>query len=165
MAATSSNTVLLNGNDHKAAMEQVSFLCLLGGEAVSQDLWTRLREAPGVGGYNLYGPTEYTINALGADLADNAEPTVGRLIANTNAYILGPGLLPSPVGVMGELYLGGVGLARGYIGRPTATAERFIANPFGRPGERIYRTGDLARWWADGGIDYLGRADMFSPEF
>lgn len=131
----------------------------LGGEAVGRDLWTRLREAPGVGAYNLYGPTEYTINALGADLADNAEPTVGRPIANTHAYILGPGLLPSPVGVTGELYLGGAGLARGYVGRPTATAERFIANPFGRPGERIYRTGDLARWRADGGIDYLGRAD------
>lgn len=131
----------------------------LGGEAVGQDLWTRLREAPGVGGYNLYGPTEYTINALGANLIYNAEPTVGRPIANTNAYILGPGLLPSPVGVTGELYLGGVGLARGYVGRPTATAERFIANPFGRPGERIYRTGDLARWRADGSIDYLGRSD------
>lgn len=131
----------------------------LGGEAVGQDLWTRLREAPGVGGYNLYGPTEYTINALGADLAENAEPTVGRPIANTNAYILGPGLHPSPVGVTGELYLGGVGLARGYVGRPTTTAERFVANPFGKPGERIYRTGDLARWRADGGIDYLGRSD------
>ncbi|APO76913.1 amino acid adenylation/thioester reductase domain-containing protein (plasmid) [Rhizobium etli 8C-3] len=131
----------------------------LGGEAVGQDLWTRLREAPGVGGYNLYGPTEYTINALGADLSENAEPTVGRPIANTNAYILGPGLHPSPVGVTGELYLGGVGLARGYVGRPTTTAERFVANPFGKPGERIYRTGDLARWRPDGGIDYLGRSD------
>ncbi|TBN12306.1 amino acid adenylation domain-containing protein [Agrobacterium cavarae] len=131
----------------------------LGGEAVGQDLWTRLREAKGVSGYNLYGPTEYTINALGADLAENAEPTVGRPIANTDAYILGPGLQPAPVGVTGELYLGGVGLARGYVGRPATTAERFVANPFGRPGERIYRTGDLARWRADGGIDYLGRSD------
>lgn len=131
----------------------------LGGEAVGQDLWTRLREAPGVGGYNLYGPTEYTINALGADLLDNAEPTVGRPIANTHAYILGPGLHPSPVGVTGELYLGGVGLARGYVGRPATTAERFVANPFGKPGELIYRTGDLARWRSDGGIDYLGRSD------
>ncbi|MBO0132033.1 non-ribosomal peptide synthetase [Agrobacterium burrii] len=131
----------------------------LGGEAVGQDLWTRLREAPGVGGYNLYGPTEYTINALGADLADNAEPTVGRPIANTDAHILGPGLHPSPVGVTGELYLGGVGLARGYVGRAATTAERFVANPFGKPGERIYRTGDLARWRSDGTIDYLGRSD------
>ena len=131
----------------------------LGGEAVGQDLWTRLREAPGVGGYNLYGPTEYTINALGADFAENSEPTVGRPIANTDAYILGPGLHPSPVGVTGELYLGGVGLARGYVGRPATTAERFVANPFGKPGERIYRTGDLARWRPDGGIDYLGRSD------
>jgi thioester reductase-like protein len=131
----------------------------LGGEAVGDALWTRLREAPGLGAYNLYGPTEYTINALGADLADSPQPTVGRPIANTQAYILGPGLLPSPVGVTGELYLGGVGLARGYIGRAAATAERFIANPFAADGARLYRTGDLARWRSDGSIDYLGRSD------
>ncbi|MBO9101941.1 MULTISPECIES: non-ribosomal peptide synthetase [unclassified Rhizobium] len=131
----------------------------LGGEAVGQDLWTRLREAPGVGGYNLYGPTEYTINALGADLAENSEPTVGRPIANTDAHILDPGLHPAPVGVTGELYLGGAGLARGYVGRPAMTADRFVANPFGNAGERIYRTGDLCRWRPDGGIDYLGRSD------
>jgi amino acid adenylation domain-containing protein/thioester reductase-like protein len=131
----------------------------LGGEAVGDALWTRLREAPGLGAYNLYGPTEYTINALGADLADSPDPTVGRPISNTDAYILGPGLLPTPQGTTGELYLGGVGLARGYVGRPAATAERFVANPFGAPGSLLYRTGDLARWRDDGNIEYLGRAD------
>ncbi len=131
----------------------------LGGEAVGEALWSRLRDAPGVGAYNLYGPTEYTINALGADLGDSPDPTVGRPIANTDAYILGPGLLPAPVGVIGELYLGGVGLARGYVGRAAGTAERFIANPFGTPGSRLYRTGDLARWRPDGNIDFLGRSD------
>lgn len=131
----------------------------LGGEAVGDALWTRLREAPGLGSYNLYGPTEYTINALGADLADSPDPTVGRPISNTKAYILGPGMLPAPVGVTGELYLGGVGLARGYVGRPAATAERFIADHLGEPGARLYRTGDLARWRPDGNIDFLGRSD------
>ncbi|MDQ0457779.1 non-ribosomal peptide synthetase [Rhizobium paknamense] len=131
----------------------------LGGEAVGDALWTRMREAPGLGGYNLYGPTEYTINALGADLADSAQPSVGRPIANTTAHILGPGLQPMPVGSVGELYLSGVGLARGYVNRAAGTAERFVANPFGKPGERFYRTGDLARWRPDGSIDYLGRSD------
>ncbi|MEU0990002.1 amino acid adenylation domain-containing protein [Streptomyces sp. NPDC005953] len=131
----------------------------LGGEAVGDALWTSLREAPGVGGYNLYGPTEYTINALGADVTDSTTPSVGRPISNTRAYILGDGLLPAPVGVVGELYLAGVGLARGYVGRTALTAERFVADPFGGPGERMYRTGDLARWRPDGGIDFLGRSD------
>ncbi|MEU5402389.1 amino acid adenylation domain-containing protein [Streptomyces sp. NPDC005963] len=131
----------------------------LGGEAVGDALWTSLREAPGVGGYNLYGPTEYTINALGADVTDSTTPSVGRPISNTRAYILGDGLLPTPVGVVGELYLAGVGLARGYVGRSALTAERFVADPFGGPGERMYRTGDLARWRPDGGIDFLGRSD------
>nr|APD72036.1 non-ribosomal peptide synthetase 2 [Streptomyces sp.] len=131
----------------------------LGGEAVGDALWTSLRQAPGVGGYNLYGPTEYTINALGADVTDSPTPSVGRPIFNTRAYILGDGLLPAPTGVVGELYLAGTGLARGYAGRPDLTAERFVADLYGGPGERMYRTGDLARWRADGGIDFLGRSD------
>ncbi|MFF0574808.1 non-ribosomal peptide synthetase [Streptosporangium saharense] len=131
----------------------------LGGEAVPAGLWNRLREAPGVQGYNLYGPTEYTINALGADLAESATSTVGRPIMNTRAYILGPGLRPVPRGVVGELYLAGDGLARGYHRRPGLTAERFLADPFGPPGGRMYRTGDLARWRPDGLVDFLGRSD------
>lgn len=131
----------------------------LGGEAVGEELWSALRGAPGAAGYNLYGPTEYTINALGADLADSATPSVGGPIYNTRAYLLDPGLRPVPPGAVGELYLAGIGLARGYLGAPDRTAERFVACPFGAPGERMYRTGDLARWRADGGLDYLGRAD------
>ncbi|MEV4096442.1 amino acid adenylation domain-containing protein [Streptosporangium saharense] len=131
----------------------------LGGEAVPAGLWNRLREAPGVQGYNLYGPTEYTINALGADLAESATSTVGRPIMNTRAYVLGPGLRPVPRGVVGELYLAGDGLARGYHRRPGLTAERFLADPFGPPGGRMYRTGDLARWRPDGLLDFLGRSD------
>ncbi|MFI6497350.1 amino acid adenylation domain-containing protein [Nonomuraea typhae] len=131
----------------------------LGGEAVPAGLWNRIREARGVEGYNLYGPTEYTINALGADLAESATSTVGRPIWNTRAYILGPGLRPVPPGAVGELYLAGDGLARGYHRRPGLTSGRFVADPFGGPGGRMYRTGDLARWRPDDLIDFLGRSD------
>lgn len=131
----------------------------LGGEAVGDALWTSLRDAPGSGGYNLYGPTEYTINALGADVADSPVPCVGKPILNTRAYVLDAGLLPAPTGAPGELYLAGVGLARGYAGRAGLTAERFVPDPFGGLGERMYRTGDLARWRPDGSIDFLGRSD------
>ncbi|MFI2213210.1 amino acid adenylation domain-containing protein [Streptomyces sp. NPDC020141] len=144
---------LLDGDRHRPA------LVLLGGEAVPDSLWSLLRAAEGTMAYNLYGPTEYTINALGADVADSAASQVGRPIHNTRAYVLDSGLRPVPGGVPGELYLAGAGLARGYFERPAATAERFVADPFGEPGTLMYRTGDLVRWRADGGIDYLGRTD------
>ncbi|MBN9735015.1 non-ribosomal peptide synthetase [Pseudonocardia sp. P1] len=130
----------------------------LGGEAVPDTLWRQLREAPGVESYNLYGPTEYTINALGADLADTATSSVGRPIFNSRVYILDDNLQPALPGVPGELYLAGAGTARGYWGQPGRTAERFVACPW-EPGTRMYRTGDLARWTPGGTIDYLGRAD------
>ncbi|BBG03311.1 MULTISPECIES: non-ribosomal peptide synthetase [Pseudonocardia] len=130
----------------------------LGGEAVPEALWRRLREAPGVESYNLYGPTEYTINALGADLSRSETSSVGRPIANTRAYILDGALHPALPGVPGELYLAGAGTARGYWAEPGRTAERFVACPW-EPGTRMYRTGDLARWTPEGTIDYLGRAD------
>ncbi|WP_344237930.1 thioesterase domain-containing protein, partial [Actinocorallia libanotica] len=110
-------------------------------------------------GYNLYGPTEYTINTLGGGTTDSATATVGRPIWNTRAHVLDERLRRVPVGVPGELYIEGVGMARGYLDRPGLTAERFVANPFGAPGERMYRTGDLVRWRSDGLLDYLGRTD------
>ncbi|WP_285366263.1 non-ribosomal peptide synthetase [Streptomyces sp. CWNU-1] len=134
-------------------------LVLLGGEAVPDSLWSLLGATEGTMGYNLYGPTEYTINALGADVAGSARSSVGRPIYNTRAYVLDSALRPVPVGVPGELYLAGAGLARGYFERPALTAERFVADPFGEPGTLMYRTGDLVRWGADDGIDYLGRTD------
>lgn len=137
----------------------VPCLVLLGGEAVSDAVWQRLREAPGVLGYNLYGPTEYTINTLGGGTQDSAAPTVGAPIHNTRVYVLDSGLCPVPPGVPGELYVSGLGLARGYAERPGATAERFVADPFGPPGTRMYRTGDLVRWGEDGLVDFLGRTD------
>ncbi|MEV7969457.1 non-ribosomal peptide synthase/polyketide synthase [Sphaerisporangium sp. NPDC088356] len=134
-------------------------LVLLGGEAVSETVWSRLRDTEGTYGYNLYGPTEYTINTLGGGTDDSATPTVGRPIRGTRAHILDAWLRPVPLGVPGELYIAGIGLARGYLDRPGLTAERFVADPYGEPGERMYRTGDLVRRRADGNIDFLGRTD------
>ncbi|TQF75181.1 amino acid adenylation domain-containing protein [Rhodococcus spelaei] len=133
-------------------------LVLLGGEAVPDSVWNRLRDTDGTFGYNLYGPTEYTINTLGASTGDSATPTVGTPIWNTRAHILDGWLRPVPAGVPGELYIAGIGLARGYLDRFGLTAERFVADPF-EPGGRMYRTGDLVRRGADGHIDYLGRTD------
>ncbi|WP_053760602.1 non-ribosomal peptide synthetase [Streptomyces sp. AS58] len=134
-------------------------LVLLGGEAVTESVWNTLRDTEGTYGYNLYGPTEYTINTLGGGTHDSATPTVGRPIRATRARLLDPWLRPVPDGVAGELYIAGVGLARGYLDRPALTAERFVADPFGRPGERMYRTGDLVRRRPDGNLDFLGRTD------
>ncbi|WP_345029090.1 amino acid adenylation domain-containing protein [Kutzneria kofuensis] len=131
----------------------------VGGEAVPQPLWETLRELPGTEAYNLYGPTETTVDALVGRVRDAGRPVVGRPVANARAYVVDSRLNPVPPGVRGELYIAGAGLARGYLGRPELTAERFVADPFGPAGERMYRTGDLARWRADGQLEYLGRAD------
>ncbi len=139
--------------------EQRPALVLLGGEAVTDSVWERLREADGVLGYNLYGPTEYTINTLGGGTHDSATPTVGRPILNTRAHVLDAALRPLPAGIAGELYIAGIGLARGYLERSGLTAERFVADPFGAPGERMYSTGDLVRRRDDGLLDFLGRTD------
>ncbi|MCP9489463.1 MAG: amino acid adenylation domain-containing protein [Solirubrobacteraceae bacterium MAG38_C4-C5] len=135
-------------------------LVLLGGEAVPDSVWSQLRDTGGTLGYNLYGPTEYTINALGAGTADSASPTIGRPIRNTRAYVLDGCLRRAPIGTPGELYIAGVGLARGYHGSFDRTAERFVADPLAtETGARMYRTGDLVRLRADGTIDFLGRTD------
>nr|WP_256979985.1 non-ribosomal peptide synthase/polyketide synthase [Rhodococcus sp. 15-1154-1] len=145
------------GRSVDAASSGVVFVSL-GGEAVPERLWQQLRDAPGVEAYNLYGPTEYTINALGADLADSTTSSVGTPIANTRAYILDANLQPALPGVAGELYLTGAGIARGYWGQSALTSERFPACPWER-GARMYRTGDLVRRSSEGTIEYLGRAD------
>ena len=112
---------------------------------------------------NAYGPTEVTVNSTLWRCEPGWESRrlpIGRPDVNTGAYVLDTGLRPVPPGVVGELYLSGDGLARGYLGKPGLTAERFVANPFGPPGSRIYRTGDLARWRGDGTLDFLGRSDQ-----
>jgi amino acid adenylation domain-containing protein len=135
-------------------------LVLLGGEAVTPALWRRLAETEGTVGYNLYGPTEYTINTLGVGTFECQDPVVGVAIDNTDVYVLDPWLRPVPDGVPGELYVSGIGIARGYLGQPAQTAHRFVACPFGEQGERMYRTGDLVLRRPDGNLMYLGRTDQ-----
>ncbi|SCF49033.1 non-ribosomal peptide synthase domain TIGR01720/amino acid adenylation domain-containing protein [Micromonospora matsumotoense] len=131
----------------------------VGGEAVPPALWQRLGALPGTEAFNLYGPTEATVDALAARIGDTASPVIGRAVAGARAYVLDRALRHTPTGVAGELYVAGAGLARGYLGRPDQTAERFLADPYGAPGERMYRTGDLVRWTEDGRVEYLGRVD------
>nr|WP_031192290.1 non-ribosomal peptide synthetase [Streptomyces alboflavus] len=135
-------------------------LVLLGGEAVTSTLWQRLADTEGTVGYNLYGPTEYTINTLGVGTFECQDPVVGVAIDNTDVYVLDPWLRPLPDGVPGELYVAGIGIARGYLGQSAQTAHRFVACPFGAPGERMYRTGDLVVRRPDGNLMYLGRTDQ-----
>ncbi|MFG3526991.1 amino acid adenylation domain-containing protein [Streptomyces sp. NPDC047917] len=135
-------------------------LVLLGGEAVTPTLWQRLAGTGGTVGYNLYGPTEYTINTLGVGTFECQDPVVGVAIDNTEVYVLDPWLRPLPDGVPGELYVSGIGIARGYLGQSAQTAHRFVACPFGAPGERMYRTGDLVIRRTDGNLTYLGRTDQ-----
>ena len=131
------------------------------GEALPMALQRQtLRSLPQATLYNLYGPTEAAIDVTHWTCVEEGRDSVpiGRPIANLRTYILSPELLPLPNGAIGELYLAGAGLARGYHDRPALTAERFVADPFGS-GERVYRTGDLARYRADGAIEYCGRID------
>ncbi len=137
-----------------------SLKALCGGEALPRDLadtlLARVAEL-----WNLYGPTETTIWSTLDRVTGPGEPiTVGRPIANTQVFVLDAVMSPAPIGVTGEIWIGGAGVARGYLNRPELTAERFVADPFGdRPGGRLYRTGDLGRWRADGRLEHLGRAD------
>lgn len=138
--------------------ERLKILC--GGEALSIDLAGQLLKF-GKELWNLYGPTETTVWSAVHQVSDAVTPIlIGRPIANTEIYIVDAGLQPVPVGVAGEIYIGGVGVARGYWSRPDLTSERFIPDPFGRrSGGRLYRTGDLGRWRSDGTIECLGRID------
>ncbi|MFH9554251.1 amino acid adenylation domain-containing protein [Streptomyces sp. NPDC017435] len=132
---------------------------VLGGEAVPDDLWTRLRAVPGLTARNVYGPTECTVDSMYCDLRVAATPTIGRPVDNLGTRVLDSALRPVADGAVGELFLSGAGLARGYLGRGALTAERFVADPFGAPGARMYRTGDLVRRGPDGLLVYVGRAD------
>jgi amino acid adenylation domain-containing protein len=136
----------------------------LAGEALSRELVEEVyAKAESVTVWNLYGPTEDTTYSTAGPVERGAgrRVTVGRPVAGSRVYILDAAMEPTPVGVSGELYLGGEGLARGYLGRPGLTAERFVPDPLGiEQGGRLYRTGDLARFLPSGEIEYLGRADQ-----
>jgi len=131
-----------------------------GGEASSAELVARW--APGRRYFNGYGPTEAAVRATFAEWGDGTRtPPLGRPAANVRAYVLDGRQRPVPVGVAGELYLGGVQVARGYLGRPALTAEKFVPDPFGPDaGGRLYRTGDRVRWRADGNLAFIGRVDF-----
>ncbi|QHO75456.1 non-ribosomal peptide synthetase [Bradyrhizobium sp. CCBAU 051011] len=145
--------------DHDGSSLPANCRVLCGGEALPPDLARRLVAQAGEV-WNLYGPTETTVWSARhrLDLQDD-RPVLGGPIGNTTLHILDNDLNLAPVGVAGELYIGGAGLARGYWRRGALTAERFIPDPFGPPDSRLYRTGDVARWRSDGVLEYVGRAD------
>ncbi|SDZ41128.1 nonribosomal peptide synthetase DhbF [Evansella caseinilytica] len=133
---------------------------LVGGEALTSNLATAFQRL-NCEVTNLYGPTETTIWSTAATVCEEGSktPAIGRPIWNTQVYVLDKCLQPVPPGVIGELYIAGAGLARGYLKRPDLTADRFVANPFGEAGSRMYRTGDLVRWNHGGSLAYIGRGD------
>ncbi|HEX6292329.1 MAG TPA: amino acid adenylation domain-containing protein [Herpetosiphonaceae bacterium] len=149
---------MLGGLDPQALPALRTLIC--GGEAISHTMVARW--SAGRRFFNSYGPTEATVNVTvwESDPTYQDAPPIGRPNANTRVYLLDRHLLPVPIGVVGELYVGGVQLARGYLGRPDLTAERFVPDPFAdQPGGRLYRTGDLACYLPDGNIEFLGRID------
>ncbi|GAA1964211.1 hypothetical protein GCM10009754_39900 [Amycolatopsis minnesotensis] len=143
--------------DDRTVAKDVFFV--VGAERLDPELARRWGDRRAL--FNAYGPTEVTINAVTwqYDRDDPGPLPIGRPDPNIRAYVLDDGLLPVGTGVTGELYLGGPGLARGYVGRAGLTSQAFVADPFGGAGERMYRTGDLVRWRPDGMLVFLGRAD------
>jgi amino acid adenylation domain-containing protein len=154
----------------KQSLPESLRLVIVGGEKVSKSTYNKWRSLVGTfpRWLNAYGPTEATVTATIYDplqsteaLHPDAEVPIGRAIANLQTYVLDLNLKPSPIGAAGELYIGGVGLSRGYLNRPDITAKRFIPNPFSKNSEDcLYKTGDVARYLPDGNIEFIGRSDF-----
>jgi amino acid adenylation domain-containing protein len=134
---------------------------LVGGEAISADLWSDLAGIRGTDFYNIYGPTECTVDTTVARVRDAAEqPHIGRPMENSRVYVLNERLQPVPAGVPGEICIGGARVARGYLNQQALTNERFVRDPFvANSDARLYKSGDIGRWREDGTIEYLGRND------
>src|SRR5262249_35057558 len=152
---------VIDTDPEAASVEHLTGL-FVGGEPLTPELVQRTFTAcPKLRLWNLYGPTEATANASAARIVSADDITIGRPIANTQIYVLDAHLQPVPIGVPGELHIGGVGLARGYRNRPELTADKFIPDPFGgMPGVRLYKTGDQVRYRPDGTLQFLGRLDQ-----
>ena len=154
-------SVFLQGAEVESCTTLKQVFC--SGEALSVELQRRFFERSDASLHNLYGPTEASIDVTAwrcRRAVTDAIAPIGRPISNTQIYILDQSLAPLPVGVAGDLYIGGVGLARGYLNRPELTSERFIANPFSDdPSARLYKSGDRARYLPSGNIEFLGRSD------
>ncbi|WP_160118502.1 non-ribosomal peptide synthetase, partial [Rhodococcus wratislaviensis] len=159
--APSAFAEVLDQIESTVSAETVVFI----GEQLSGRLLSAVGAAiPGVRVVNGYGPTETTVYVTSqrvepSDECVGGSVPIGVPVRNSQVFVVGAGLRPVPVGVVGELYIAGIQLARGYLGRPGLTAERFVACPFGAVGARMYRSGDLARWTADGVLEFVGRAD------
>ena len=152
--------IILDEIESSGGGENLAYI-IFGGEKLSAELVERSFAAlPDVQIWNLYGPTEATSNASGGRVFPQTPVTIGTPIANARIFILDNKLQPVPIGVPGELHIGGLGLAQGYLNRPQLTAEKFIEDPFGKQsGDRLYKTGDRARFLSNGEIEYLGRVD------
>ncbi|NQY62740.1 MAG: non-ribosomal peptide synthase/polyketide synthase, partial [Alteromonadaceae bacterium] len=154
MQATPATWKMLT-NDNWQPSREMKLLC--GGEALSDNLKDELLSITGISLWNMYGPTETSVWSSVLELTLDQKVTIGGPVENTQFYVLTDALQPVPFGVVGELFIGGEGVARGYLNQPDLTAEKFINNPFGSG--RLYSTGDLVKWLEDGNIEYLGRTD------
>ena len=151
--------MMLADRDTRVGLAELDVM-LVGGEPLPGTLAAELRESVHGPVLNMYGPTETTVWSSTHQVdGERGTVPIGRPIANTRLYVLDRHMQPVPVGVPGELYIGGAGVVRGYLGRPELTAERFVPDPFVDGGQRLYRTGDVVRWRADGVLEFIGRVD------
>lgn len=151
-------TQILNANENSIGILKKLKVLLVGGEALRHTDYDRLKELKATKVYNVYGPTETTIWSTCLDIQTSTALSIGKPLSNEGVYILNDEGALSPIGVPGEICIGGDRLARGYLNNPELTAEKFVADPF-MAGEKIYKTGDLGRWLPDGNIEFRGRKD------